>query len=149
MNIEKLEKIYGTVLWTGKPNNFLGMPLNFTRYILTEKKLVMRKGFFNIREDKVELYRIMDMSMNLPITQRLFKCGTVHLVSKDVSIPEIDLRQIRNPYDVYNLVETNIEAQKKKYGVLGRDIVGAAMNLNSDMDLDNDGVPDNIDSDIK
>jgi hypothetical protein len=149
VNIEKLEKIYGAVLWTGKPNNFLGMPLNFTRYILTEKKLVIRKGFFNIREDKVELYRIMDMSMNLPITQRLFKCGTVHLVSKDVSIPEIDLRQIRNPYDVYNLVETNIEAQKKKYGVLGRDIVGAAMNLNSDMDLDNDGVPDNIDSDIK
>ena len=49
-----------------------------------------------------------------------------------------------------NQVEAdNIEAQKKKQGVLGRDIVGAAMNLNSDMDLDNDGVPDNIDSDIK
>ena len=136
--------MYGTVLWTGKPNNFLGMPLNFTRYILTDKKLVIRKGFFNIREDKIELYRIMDMSMNLPITQRLFKCGTVHLVSKDVSVPNLDIKQVRNPYEVYNLIETNIETQKKNDGVLGRDIVGAAMGLNQEIDLDGDGNIDDI-----
>lgn len=147
MNIEKYKKMYGNVLWTGKPHNFIGLPINFTRYIVTDKKVVVRKGFLNIKEDEVELYRIVDMSKNLPITQRIFGCGTVKLTSKDVSSPELELKQVKKPYEVYNLIEGSIENQKKNYGVLGRDIVGAAMNLNNsdvDADMDLDGIPDII-----
>ena len=155
MNIEKYKKMYGNVLWTGKPHNFFGLPINFTRYVITDKKVVVRKGFLNIKEDKVELYRIVDMAKDLPITQRIFGCGTVKLISKDVSLPELELKQVKKPYEVYNLIEESIENQKRNYGVLGRDIVGAAMHLNgidndndndidNDMDLDGDGIPDNI-----
>ena len=147
MNIEKYKKMYGNVLWTGKPHNFIGLPINFTRYIVTDKKVVVRKGFLNINEDKVELYRIVDMAKNLPITQRIFGCGTIKLISKDVSLPELELKQVKKPYEVYNLIEESIENQKKNYGVLGRDIVGAAMNLNNsdvDADMDLDGIPDII-----
>lgn len=122
MNKEKMQKMYGNVAWTDKPHNFLGLSLNFTRYILTDKKLIERKGFLNIKEEKVDLYKIMDISMDLPLTQRIFGCGTIKLSSKDIARPVLDLSKIRDPYMVYNLIETTTDAQKKEYGVLGKDI---------------------------
>ena len=141
--------MYGDVKWTGKPNSFLGMPLNFTRYFITNKKIVVRKGFLNIKEGQVELYRVQDMSMRLPITQRIFRSGTIELTSKDADLPRLELKQIRAPYEIYNLIEAAIENQKREYGVLGRDIIGAAMHIDSDgdgscdsIDADGNGIPD-------
>ena len=59
-------------VWTDKKRTFLGLPWSFTRYILTEKKLITRKGFLNITEDEVELYRVLDKSLRLPLGQRMF-----------------------------------------------------------------------------
>ena len=103
MNQEKFESMYGNVIWTGKPCSFFGLPWNFTRYILTDKKLIIRTGFLNIKEEKIELYRIVDTSMNHPITQRIFGCGTINLMSKDVSCPNVSLKEIKNPYMVREL----------------------------------------------
>lgn len=47
-------------LWTDKPRNFLGLAINFTRYIITSEKFITRKGFLNIHEDEIMLYRITD-----------------------------------------------------------------------------------------
>ena len=101
MNQEKFENMYGNVIWTGKPCSFFGLPWNFTRYILTDKKLIIRTGFLNIKEEKIELYRIVDTSMNHPITQRIFGCGTINLMSKDVSCPNVSLKEVKNPYMVH------------------------------------------------
>ena len=132
MNQEKFESMYGNVIWTGKPCSFFGLPWNFTRYILTDKKLIIRTGFLNIKEEKIELYRIVDMSMNHPITQRIFGCGTINLISKDVSCPNVSLKEIKNPYMVYKLFEDAIESQKKEYNVLGKDIYGVSSDFDED-----------------
>ena len=50
MNKEKLRNDYGNVLWSGK-KCILGMPISFTRYILTDTTLYTRIGLLNIRED--------------------------------------------------------------------------------------------------
>lgn len=143
--LEKLKKIYGNVLWTGKPHNFLGLSINFTRYIITDKKLIVRQGFLNLKEEKIELYKILDISMNMPISQRIFGCGTLILRCKDASAPSIELKQIKNPYIINNLLEDKIEEQKKNYGVLGRDIIGASINAHTDItDLNNNGIPDDM-----
>ena len=132
MNQEKFESMYGNVIWTGKPCSFFGLPWNFTRYILTDKKLIIRTGFLNIKEEKIELYRIVDMSMNHPINQRIFGCGTINLMSKDVSCPNVSLKEIKNPYMVYKLFEDAIESQKKEYNVLGKDIYGVSSDFEED-----------------
>ena len=132
MNQEKFESMYGNVIWTGKPCSFFGLPWNFTRYILTDKKLIIRTGFLNIKEEKIELYRIVDTSMNHPITQRIFGCGTINLMSKDVSCPNVSLKEIKNPYMVYKLFEDAIESQKKEYNVLGKDIYGVSSDFDED-----------------
>ena len=138
MKLEKLEKMYGTVVWTGKPCSFFGLPWNFTRYVLTDKKLIIRTGFLNIKEEKVELYRIVDMSMNHPLGQRIFGCGTINLMSKDVSSPTTVLKEVRDPYTVHNILEDAIEKQKKEYNVLGKDIYGVSSDFDENHDCDAD-----------
>jgi len=136
LKIEKLEKMYGPIVWTGKPCSFIGLPWNFTRYVLTDKKLIVRTGFLNIKEEKIELYRIVDMSMSHPLGQRIFGCGTINLMSKDVSSPTISLKEVKDPYTVHNLLEDTIEKQKKEYNVLGKDIYGVSSDFDEDHDCD-------------
>jgi len=84
-------------LWTGKPHNFLGLPLNFTRYFITTDKFITRKGFLNIHEDEVLLYRVTDKKLSLPLTQRIFSCGSITIHAKDSDTPTKELRSIKAP----------------------------------------------------
>ena len=79
-NIEKLTREYGKVLWTGK-KCILGMPISFTRYILTDTRLITRVGLLNLKEDEVELYRVFDKSVSLSLGQRIVGCGTIKLLA--------------------------------------------------------------------
>ena len=53
MKMEKLKADYGNVLWTGK-KCILGMPISFTRYILTDTTLYTKVGLLNIKEDEIQ-----------------------------------------------------------------------------------------------
>jgi hypothetical protein len=112
-------------LWTGKPHNFIGLPLNFTRYIITAEKLITRKGFLNVKEDEILAYRIFDKRMELPVGQRIFGCGTIFIRAKDADTPEKDLKQIKRPRQVMEVLDKIVEDAKLKYKVAGRDMVGA------------------------
>ena len=81
-NMKKLTRDYGEIIWTGK-KCIMGMPISFTRYILTDSKLITRVGLLNLKEDEIELYRVYDKSMKLPFGQRIVGCGTITLLSKD------------------------------------------------------------------
>lgn len=140
--IPKLEKMYGQVMWTDKPHNFLGMAWNFTRFILTEKKLIVRKGFLNITEEYVDLYKVMDSAINLPLGQRMFGCGTVTITSKDPNNKHLILEKIKNPHDVNNKIEAAVEAMKQEYGILGKDMYGAARSMGDADDCDCDDCDD-------
>ena len=36
-------------VWKGQKRNAIGLPFTFTKYILYDNKLVIRKGFLNIK----------------------------------------------------------------------------------------------------
>ena len=46
-------------IWTDKKRSIFGLPISFTRYFLTETKLITRKGFLSVEEDEIELYRVL------------------------------------------------------------------------------------------
>ena len=48
-NMKKLTRDYGEIIWTGK-KCIMGMPISFTRYILTDSKLITRVGLLNLKE---------------------------------------------------------------------------------------------------
>lgn len=84
-------------LWTDKKRTLFGLPLSFTRYYLTESRLITRIGLLTVVEDELDIYRITDKKMELPLGQRLFGCGTIILFSKDVDTPEKHIHSIKNP----------------------------------------------------
>jgi len=124
-------------LWTGKPHNFLGLPLNFTRYFITTDKFITRKGFLNIHEDEVLMYRVTDKKLSLPLTQRIFSCGSITIHAKDSDTPTKELRSIKAPRKVMELLDEVVETARREYLVYGRDMIGALSE--SDHDLDGDG----------
>lgn len=102
-NMKKLTRDYGEIIWTGK-KCIMGMPISFTRYILTDSKLITRVGLLNLKEDEIELYRVYDKSMKLPFGQRIVGCGTITLLSKDSDTPTKVLQSVKHPRDVKRLL---------------------------------------------
>ena len=130
--MEKLKRDYGNVLWAGK-KCILGMPISFTRYILTDTTLYTKIGFFNIREDEIELYRIFDKKISFTLGQRIFGCGTIDLVSKDIDTPEKKLISIKKPREVKKILDNVIKEQRDKYYVRGRDMIGGAIDSQDEL----------------
>ena len=114
-------------IWSDKKRTFLGLPLSFTRYYLTEERLITHIGFIKIAEDELELYRILDKRMNRTFSQRLFGCGTIILYCKDEDTPEKHIVSIKCPREVSDLISSLVSQQKDQYAIRGRDMLGAAL----------------------
>ena len=111
-------------IWTDKKRTLFGLPISFTRYFLTEKKFITRKGFFTVVEDEFDLYRVIDKKLVLPFGQRIFGCGTIIVNVKDVDTPQNEIKSIKAPRSVMNKMDELIEAQRDRYNIRGRDMVG-------------------------
>ena len=83
-------------VWTDRKRTIFGLPLSFTVYKLTEEKLIVETGFLSKKEEEIRLYRILDITLNRPLGQRLFGVGTIHCCSGDKSSPEFDIQKIKN-----------------------------------------------------
>lgn len=137
-NMEKMTEAYGKILWTGK-KCILGMPISLTRYILTETTLYTKVGLINIKEDELELYRVMDKKLKLPLSQRIFGCGTILITAKDSDTPEKQVVAIKKARAVKRILDDAIRDQRDKYLVRGRDMIGANADFSDDdNDLDMD-----------
>lgn len=110
-------------IWRDRKRTFFGLPWSFTRYILTSEKLIIDVGFLRRREDEVRLYRIMDLTLRRSLIQRIFRIGTIHCCSADKTTPEFDLKNIKNPADVKNLLSDLIEEERDKKRVSGREFM--------------------------
>lgn len=110
-------------IWTDKKRTIFGLPLSFTRYFLTESKIITRTGFLSIDEDELDLYKITDKKLRLPLMQRLFKCGSIVIFSKDTDTPSKELFSIKNSRKVSELIDKYLNAQRDKYGIRGRDMM--------------------------
>ena len=123
MNMEKLRQDYGHVLWSGK-KCILGMPISFTRYVITDTTLYTRIGLLNIKEDEIELYRIFDKKISFTLGQRIFGCGTIDIASKDIDTPEKKLISRKKPREVKKILDAAVKEQRDRYYVRGRDMIG-------------------------
>ena len=103
-------------LWKDR-KRFLGMPLSFTRYRLSDDRLFCEKGFLNIKADEVLLYRVRDLQLNMSLAQRIFGVGTIIIHSSDKSAPHLELKNVKNPLVVKELIHKHVESIKTERGV--------------------------------
>ena len=111
------------IVWKDHKRTFLGLPLSFTVYKLTEEKLMIETGFLNKKEEEVRLYRVLDLTLNRPLGQRLFGLGTIHCCTADKSTPEFDILKVKDAARVKNLLSDLVEAQREAKRVSGREFM--------------------------
>lgn len=102
----------------------LGLPLSFTQYRLSEDRLFLETGLLSIKSDEVLLYRVQDLRLTISLGQRMFGVGTVCVVSSDKSLPHLELKNVRNPREVKELIHQNVEAAKNKRRMRATELLG-------------------------
>lgn len=112
--MKKMEKMKENYLWEDRKRPIFGLPLSFTKYKLTNEKFIVEKGFLSIAQEEVRLYRIMDLSVRCSLIQRIFNVGTIHCCSADKTTPEFDIRDVKNPMQVKDLISKNVEEERQR-----------------------------------
>lgn len=129
-------------LWKDRKRTLFGLPWSFTKYSLSEERLFIEKGFFTIISDEVRLYRILDVHLERTFLQRIFGVGTIIVQSSDKSLGIFQIKSVKKPKYVKELLSNNVEKQRDRKRVVNREIMGGA-----DMELADDILPDLDDGD--
>lgn len=124
-------------IWRDR-KRFLGMPLSFTRYALSEDRLFLSVGLLSIKDDEVLLYRVRDISSSRSLWQRLFGVGTVTVVSSDKTMPMLVLKNIKRPMAVKELIHNQVEEMKIRRRMRVGEVMGMTdyNDAGDDSDLD-------------
>ena len=123
------------IKWKDRKRIIFGLPWSFTRYRLTDDKLIVSTGIFSINEEEIRLYRIMDVTLKRSLGERLWGLGTIHLCSSDKTTPEIDIKRVRQSADVKEMLSDMVEVARKKNRVSAREFMSGD-DMDEDMDED-------------
>lgn len=118
-------------LWKDRKRH-LGLPLSFTRYRLSEDRVFCEKGLLNIHEEEVLLYRVRDLELRISLWQRIFGVGTVCVHSSDKTSPHLDLKNVKNPREVKELIYRNVEEAKDRRRMRTTELVGEPVDGDDD-----------------
>ncbi|MCQ2519896.1 MAG: PH domain-containing protein [Lachnospiraceae bacterium] len=128
-------------LWYDRKRTFLGLPLSFTKYGLSEDRFFVEKGFFTTTFDEVRLYRILDLKLTQTLGQKMFGVGSIKVYSSDRAQGEFEILNIKKPRQVKELLSSTIEKQRDAKRVYNREMLGGH-------DSDTCGGPDFHDNDF-
>ena len=120
-------------LWKDR-KRVCGLPLTFTRYFLSEDRLFLETGLLNLRQDEILLYRVRDIGLNITLGQRIFGVGSVKVISTDKSLPELVLKNIKQPREVKEMIHRQVEEAKAQRRMRVGELLG-----------DDDGLDDSLD----
>lgn len=119
-----MEKVEINYIWQDRKRWLLfGLPWTFTRYGLTEEKLLIKTGFFTLVNEEVRLYRIMDLSLKQTLMQRMFNLGTITVTSNDKSLGTFEIKNIKNAETVKEMLSEKVEGERVKKRVSSREFM--------------------------
>lgn len=114
--IEVTEDGEEKILWEGRP--FLSL-VEF--YTLTNERIKVVKGLIGKDIENFELIRVQDIDITQNFSERIMGIGDITVTGADSSNPQIILRNIQNPSEVYEMLRKAWLAARKKYGLIFRE----------------------------
>lgn len=111
------------LIWSDRRRLWCGLPWTFTSYCLTEDRLFVKRGFLNLREDEVRLYRIKDLVLRRSFLQRIFGLGTIQIISSDSSLSSFELSNIKRSGEVKEQLSTLVEEERQRKKVSSREFI--------------------------
>ena len=108
------------IIWKDRKRIFFGLPWTFTKYSLSEDRLFISTGFFSVKEDEVRLYRIMDVSLERKLWQRMCGLGTIKCCSADKTMGDFEIKNIKKSREVKEMLSNMVEDERTKKKVSSR-----------------------------
>lgn len=115
-DLESEDDIDEKTLWQGRP--FLSL---VEKYVLTSERIKLIKGMISRDIENFELIRIQDIDFSQKIGERMLGLGDVTIRGQDASKPELVLRNLRDPEQVYEKFRRAWLAARKRYGLQFRE----------------------------
>jgi len=91
-----------------------GLAVKNFRITLTRQRLRIRTGILSKHNEDIELYRIKDWTLNEPFMQRMFKAGSVEVISSDRTAPELQIDWIQRASEFVEQLRQAVEAVRDK-----------------------------------
>ncbi len=111
------------VVWRDRKRIIFGLPWTFTKYGLSEDRIFIETGLFNLAENEVRLYRIMDVSLERKLWQRIFGLGTITCYSSDKSMGTFAIKNIKKPSEVKELISSYVEEERSRKRVSSKEFI--------------------------
>ncbi len=112
-----------SIIWKDTKRTAIGLPLTFTHYSLTNTRFFVSSGIFSKTEDEVRLYRIMDISLKRSLLQRIFGLGTIECCSADKTLKDFEIKNIKNPKAVKEMLSEMVEKERDRKKVTNREFM--------------------------
>ena len=122
-------------IWKDR-KRYLGLPLSFTRYAVSDDRLFLSTGLLNIKDEEILLYRVRDLSLSRSLGQRIFGVGTIVVTSSDKSQPVLQIKNVKDPAGVKELIHTQVEEMKIRRRVRVNEVSTSSADTEDDPGLD-------------
>lgn len=111
-----------------KRTKFLGLPIRFTTYALSEEKITITSGFLSITVDEAYMYKVHDVKLTRSFMERIFKLGTITCYTGDTTHPQLQLLHIKNSAAIKDFIlEASEGARRKRIARRTKDIEAMAI----------------------
>lgn len=104
------------ILWEGRP--FLSLSLHYT---ITDERIRVTEGILGKSRENIELIRIQDVDYSQTFRERLLNLGDINIRSHDTSHPSIQLKNVKEPEAVYEILRKAILNARKKHNFMYRE----------------------------
>lgn len=113
---------------------FFGIPWTFTKYILTEKKIIIQTGFFNSTENEILMYRVTDMTLKRSLLQKMFGLGTLTVYAHDKTTPTLEVKNIKRVREFKDILSDAVEKDRLRMKMRQSEIVDDMHGMHEDFD---------------
>ena len=93
---------------------FLGLPLTFTKYKITEEIITVDSGLLKKVENDCYMYKVVDVRLEVSLLERIFGLGTVHFFSGDLTNPDLRLLHIKRAKEIKDFILKQSEEERLK-----------------------------------
>lgn len=116
----------GNVLWQQRKRNWCRTPFTFTVYTLTDQELSIKTGMLNENFNLIKLFRIVDISVERTLLQRIFGMSTLVLDTRDQSSGNgtVALKNVLNGFEVRKVLQEAVDASRRENGMSAREFLG-------------------------
>lgn len=109
---EEVNDLDERILWKGRP--FLSL---VERYTVTTERLRISTGLVARHVENFELIRVQDIDFTQGIADRVVGIGDIIIHGHDPSTPDVTLRNVSKPEEVYEIIRRAWLEARKRHGL--------------------------------